>query len=185
MIFSNLQYNFSNFVGFSSSFLVQYKDQVIWAHMQHQYCNNCTKQRSFFFHLLMELFLQDLQEFLWISCAARQDSCKISYSCQKHYLGDLRLAIFGKEELVAPGEIPDFSYLPVYQIVSFMREAKFETLTMRPFLEEYYPAQLNKDGSNQELVEARKQFTARGDAYLARYLYRIQTNKESVSNLPI
>ena len=85
MIFSNLQYNFSNFVGFSSSFLVQYKDQVIWAHMQHQYCNNCTKQRSFFFHLLMELFLQDLQEFLWISCAARQDSCKISYSCRKHY----------------------------------------------------------------------------------------------------
>ena len=34
----------------------------------------------------MGLFLQDLQEFLRISCAARQDSCKISYSCQKHYL---------------------------------------------------------------------------------------------------
>ena len=33
----------------------------------------------------MWLFLQDLQEFLRISCAARQDSCKISCSCRKHY----------------------------------------------------------------------------------------------------
>ena len=37
-------------------------------------------------HFSMGLFLQDLQEFLRISCAARQDSCKISYSCRKHYL---------------------------------------------------------------------------------------------------
>ena len=51
------------------------------------------------------------------------------------HLGPLRLAILGKEELVIPGEIPDFSDIPVHQIISFMRDAKFETLTMRPFLQ--------------------------------------------------
>ena len=100
-------------------------------------------------------------------------------------LGALRLAVFGKEELVAPREIPDFSDLPVYQVVSFMREAKFETLTMRPFLQEYYPDKLNKDGSNQGLVDARKKYTPLGNAYLARYLYQIQSSKELEKRLPI
>ena len=100
-------------------------------------------------------------------------------------LGELRLQIFGKEELVAPGEIPDFSSLTAHQVVSFMREAKFETLSMRPFLQEYYPAKLNKDGSNQSLVEARKVYSLMGNAYLAKYLYHIQSDKEIERNSPI
>ena len=34
-------------------------------------------------------------------------------------LATLRLSIFGKEELVPPGSIPDFSELPAYQLISF------------------------------------------------------------------
>ena len=100
-------------------------------------------------------------------------------------LGELRLQIFGREELVAPREIPDFTDLTVHQVVSFMREAKFETLAMKPFLQEYYPDKLNKDGSNQSLVEARKAHSLMGNAYLARYLYQIQSKKELERNLPI
>ena len=66
-----------------------------------------------------------------------------------------------------------------------MREAKFETLTMRPFLQEYYPDKLNKDGSNQGLVDAKKKYTPLGNAYLARYLYQIQSIKELEKRLPI
>ena len=100
-------------------------------------------------------------------------------------LADLRNSIFGKEELVAPGEIPDFSDLPLYQVVSFMREAKFETLEMRPYLQEYYPAKLNKDGSNKGLVDARKSALERGNKYLTKYLYHIQSDKEAQSKQPI
>ena len=88
-------------------------------------------------------------------------------------------------EVVAPREIPDFTDLTVHQVVSFMREAKFETLAMKPFLQEYYPDKLNKDGSNQSLVEARKAHSLMGNAYLARYLYQIQSKKELERNLPI
>ena len=56
---------------------------------------------------------------------------------------------------------------------------------MRPFLQEYYPAMLNKDGSNKSLVEAQKEYTLKGNEYLAKYLYRIQSNKEIERNLPI
>ena len=100
-------------------------------------------------------------------------------------LGGLRLSTFGKEELVAPGEIPDFSDIPVYQIVSFMRDAKFVTLTMRPYLQEYYPATLNKEGTNQDLIDARKRYTLMGDAYLSKFLYQLQSSKELERRLPI
>ena len=100
-------------------------------------------------------------------------------------LGSTSSPNLGKEELVAPGAIPDFSGFSAHQIISFMRDAKFETLNMRPFLQEYYPAMLNKDGSNKSLVEAQKEYTLKGNEYLAKYLYRIQSNKEIERNLPI
>ena len=100
-------------------------------------------------------------------------------------LGDTRRSIFGKEELVAPGEIPDFSDLPLYQVISFLKEVNFESLTMRPYLEEYYPAKLNKDGSNKGLVDARKAFIPKGAEYLSKYMYHIRSHKERNCNQPI
>ena len=118
-------------------------------------------------------------------CDAGGEETPLHILTECEALGDLRRAIFGKWELVAPGETPDFSDIPVHQVVSFFREAKFETLVMRPFLQEYYPAKLNKDGSNQGLVDARKNTWKRGDEYLAKYLYHIKTRDELSNNLPI
>ena len=119
------------------------------------------------------------------------DRCKKGEETPFHILAEcdalanLRRETFGREDLVAPGEIPDFSDLPLHQVVSFLRDAKFETLVMRPFLQEYYPAKLNEDGSNQGLVDARKNTWKRGNEYLAKYLYHMKSSKELTSNLPI
>ena len=62
-------------------------------------------------HFSMGLFLQDLQEFLRISCAARQESCKISYSCRKHY----SCPLFGTQDLT----ITQASFIITYYICNF------------------------------------------------------------------
>ena len=117
--------------------------------------------------------------------ATQESSSPLHILSECEALADLRNSIFGKEELVAPGEIPDFSNIPLYQVVSFMREAKFETLEMRPYLQEHYPAKLNKDRSNKGLVDARKSALERGNDYLTKYLYHIQSDKEAQSKQPI
>ena len=91
--------------------------------------------------------------------------------CDK--LATLRKDIFGREDLVARGAIPDFSDIPLYKLVSFFRDAKLENYQMRPYLEEYYPTNLSTDGSNRSR-DARQQAAQKlGDKDLARYLYRM------------
>merc|ERR1712242_347577 len=64
--------------------------------------------------------------------------CKIGDETPLHLLtgckplATLRLQIFGRAELVGPGEVPDFSDIPAYKLIAFFREAKFDTLTMLP-----------------------------------------------------
>ena len=53
------------------------------------------------------------------------------------------------------------------------------------FLQENYPATLNKDKSNQGLVDAWKKYTPMGNAYLAKYPYHMHNNKEIERNIPI
>ena len=91
--------------------------------------------------------------------------------CDK--LATLRKDIFGREDLVARGGIPDFSDIPLYKLVSFFKDAKLENYKMRPYLEEYYPTNLSTDGSNRSR-DARQQAAQKlGDKDLARYLYRM------------
>ena len=56
---------------------------------------------------------------------------------------------------------------------------------MRPYLQEYYPAKLNKDGSNKGLVDAGKSALERGNDYLTKNLYHIKSDKEAQSKQPI
>merc|ERR1712115_763483 len=67
-------------------------------------------------------------------------------------LGDLRRKIFGRADLVGPGEIPDFSEFKAYQLISFFREAKFDTLTMHPFLAQYLPTEKPGNSDNQSMI---------------------------------
>merc|ERR1712115_146918 len=92
-------------------------------------------------------------------------------------LGDLRRSIFGREKLVGPGEIPDFSDLRVYQIVAFFREAKFDTLTMHPFLAQYLPTDKPGNEDNQEMIEERQKGFERGKAWTSKYLFHLKAPK--------
>jgi len=88
-------------------------------------------------------------------------------------LAKLRHSIFGREDLVEPGAIPDFSDLPLHLVISFFKDVGFESLKMWPFLDEYFPTDLRGNESTDEadkekLEAARKE----GDKHLAKYLYR-------------
>ena len=88
-------------------------------------------------------------------------------------LATLRKDIFGREDLVGPQEVPDFSDLPLYKVISFFKDANFKTLPMRPFFDEYLPTTLSKTNDNEELLAAKEAGTKEGNAYLSKYLYRI------------
>ena len=88
-------------------------------------------------------------------------------------LGPLRMAIFGKENLVEPGEIPDFSALKPYQLVAFFREAKFDTLTMHPFLAQYLPTEKSRNEDDQDMRKAKDEGFKEGNKWTSKYLYHI------------
>ena len=88
-------------------------------------------------------------------------------------LGALRLSVFGKEELVEPGEIPDFSELKPYQLVSFFREANFDTLTMHPFLAQYLPTEKQRNAEDQGMKDAKAKGFKEGNAWTSKYLFHI------------
>ena len=88
-------------------------------------------------------------------------------------LATTRLQIFGKERLVDPGEIPDFSDLPIYQIVAFFREAKFDTLLMHPFLDQYLPTDRSRNADDRGMHNAKKLATAEGTKWTSKYLFHV------------
>ena len=111
-------------------------------------------------------------EFIWAQCRqslaitnlkCTKHNVKSDLSWQKYGLWWLYKEPFGTEELVPPGAIPDFSKLPLHQIISFFRDAKFKTLTMRPFFEEYLPTDTSNPDSNQELLKEKEAGRKKGD----------------------
>ena len=61
-------------------------------------------------------------------------------------LATLRQSIFGRADLVGPREIPDFSDLALHKVISFFKEANFKSLSMRPYFDEYIPANFIERG---------------------------------------
>ena len=88
-------------------------------------------------------------------------------------LANLRMHIFGTHNLVNPGEIPDFSDLPVYKIIAFFREAKFETLQMLPFAAQYLPTNTASEESNQSLRAQKEAANKEGSKWTSKYLFHI------------
>merc|ERR1712242_399500 len=88
-------------------------------------------------------------------------------------LGTLRLQIFGREDLVGPGEIPDFSDLPLHKLIAFFREAKFDTLLMLPIRAQYLPTNTSNDESNVELRAEKEKGDLEGKAWTSKYLFHI------------
>ena len=92
-------------------------------------------------------------------------------------LGNLRKDIFGREDLVGPGEIPDFSNLELYQIISFFKEAKFETLTMHPFLAQYLPTDMAGNKDNEDMRAEKEAGFKEGQKWMSKYLFHIPTKQ--------
>ena len=61
-----------------------------------------------------------------------------------------------------------------FSVISFFREANFKTLTMRPFFDEYLPTKNSEGVVDKELLEMKNAGTKEGDAFLSKYLYRMQ-----------
>ena len=93
-------------------------------------------------------------------------------------LAALRLSIFGREELVAPGQIPDFSDLPAHQLIAFFREAKFETLSMLPFRDQYIPTNTSNEDSNKSLRDRKRSADAKGQVWSTKYLFHVPSFQE-------
>ena len=52
-------------------------------------------------------------------------------------LSTARIAVFGKADI-----LPPYDNIPVYKLVSYLRDVKIKSLEMRPFIEEFKAAEL-------------------------------------------
>ena len=78
-----------------------------------------------------------------------------------------------EEQILLPREIPDFSNLKPYQLISFFREAKFDTLTMHPFLAQYLPTDKPRNRDNQSMKNLKEEGFKEGDKWASKYLFHI------------
>ena len=92
-------------------------------------------------------------------------------------MATLRLRIFGREDLVDPGGIPDFSDIPAFKLISFFREAKFESLMMLPLRSQYLPTNTSNEDSNQSLREEKEAGNKEGEKWISHYLFHIPLEK--------
>jgi len=88
-------------------------------------------------------------------------------------LAKLRLNILGWPEPLGPGEIPDFSGIPVYKLISFFREAGFETLTMLPFRDQYLPTNTTNEDSNRSLRDRKAKADEEDREWTPHYLFHV------------
>ena len=70
------------------------------------------------------------------------------------------------------GAVPDFSHLPLHQVISFFRDAGFKTLTMKPFFDEYIPTKNSKGEEDEELAKMKDSGTKEGNEFLSKLIYR-------------
>ena len=117
-------------------------------------------------------------------CGEKEESSfHIMTECQK--LNTTRLGVFGKDEI-----LPPYDNIPVYKLISYLRDVKLKSLEMRPFVEEYSAKEIQEhlpdwaeaQGSIDE-GEADSQADAEyarvyGDGLLHQYLYQKYSAKK-------
>ena len=72
---------------------------------------------------------------LWTPGQDEETSYHIMTECQR--LNTVRMSVFGREDFQPP-----YDNIPVYKLVSYLRDVKLKSLEMRPFIEEYKAAEL-------------------------------------------
>ena len=106
-------------------------------------------------------------------CKGKGDETPLHLLAECESLATLRLQIFGREDLVPPGAVPDFSDLPLYKIIAFFREAKFTTLSMLPFRDQYLPTNTINEDSNKSLRDRKAKADDKGKEWTSKYLFHI------------
>ena len=101
-------------------------------------------------------------------------------------LATARLGVFGREDI-----LPPYDNIPVYKLVSYLRDIKLKSLEMRPFLEEFKADELpermpdwakvnDNDSSSDDELQADTRYAKEcGDKLLHYILY----HKYSAKNL--
>ena len=94
-------------------------------------------------------------------------------------LTNARIGVFGKEEI-----LPPYTYIPVYKLVSYLRDVRLKSLEMRPFIEEFKAAELpermpdwarvngNDSSSDDEFQADQREAQAAGNLLLHQLLYQ-------------
>ena len=113
-----------------------------------------------------------------------ESSYHIMTQCKK--LATTRIAVFGREDI-----LPPYDNIPVYKIISYLRDVKLKSLEMRPFIEEFGAAELpermpdwarvndNDSSSDDESQAEQRSAQAEGDKLLQQLLYQKYSAKKS------
>ena len=123
-------------------------------------------------------------------CGQKEESSHhIMTECPK--LNTIRVGVFGREDI-----LPPYDHIPLYKLVSYLKDVKLKTLEMRPFVEEYTTTQLpeqmpdwakvqgNDDSSDDELQADTRYARECGDKLLHQYLYQKYSAKKVRSQRP-
>ena len=106
-----------------------------------------------------------------------ETSAHIMTDCPR--LVDARIGVFGKEEI-----LPPYDNIPVYKLVSYLKDIKLKSLEMRPFIEEFGAAELpermpdwarvndNDSSSDDESQADQRAAQADGNELLHQLLYQ-------------
>ena len=97
-----------------------------------------------------------------------------------------RMSVFGKKDI-----FPPYTDIPVFKLVSYLRDVKLKSLEMRPFLEEFGGQELpermpdwakvndNDSSSDDEFQADRRSAKEQGDLLLHQLLYQKYSAKKS------
>ena len=111
-------------------------------------------------------------------CGQKEESSyHIMTECPK--LISARIGVFGREKI-----LPPYTYIPVYKLVSYLRDVKLKSLEMRPFIEEFKAAELpermpdwarvngNDSSSDDEFQADQREAQEAGNSLLHQLLYQ-------------
>ena len=122
-------------------------------------------------------------------CGGEEESSfHIMTECPR--LATTRVNVFGKEEI-----LPPYTNIPLYKLISYLRDVKLKSLEMRPFIEEYRAAELpdrmpdwarvngNDSSSDDEFQADQRSARVEGNLLLHRLLYQKYSAQNKTTRL--
>ena len=133
-----------------------------------------------------EEFHEAMEPIASCSLCGREEESSYHIMTECPILYPIRINIFGRHDI-----LPPYDNIPVYKLISYLRDVKLKSLEMRPFIEEYHGAELperlpdwarvnDNDSSSDDELQADTRYAKEcGDRLLHYILYQ----KYSAKNL--